>query len=228
MFNQQLAFARSPVDGHLWCFYYAADGVVPLVARHLSPEHRTLPPETVPLPTGMVRQITAAVDANGAPAVACQRWNNAPLHPRWELWCARRDSSGHWLAEQVDHTVRADGPLCLTLDSVGQPHLAYLDGPSHELRYALRQNEAWHCESLGCLSTASDVALTVEENVPRLLFLDANEYLVLAYGYPQEWHLEVVADLADPSIHNTLPHQQRRPPAVRPRQALPTSSSREV
>jgi len=204
--------------GHLHTFFYDMNDAdlenegCRLVYRRLTPGQPPPAPETVLAHCGLVGHLVCAVDQEGRPHVAFHRWNNdqeTPTSQRWELLYACRDEAG-WRVEQVDAQVRVAGATGLALDDRGQVHLAYLDGPSRELRYACRAGW-WQVETVAAIASTGTFSLDLADDEPYLLFLDANEYLVVSHPTASDWDVQVVADLSDGAAATQTLHQLARP-----------------
>ena len=112
------------------------------------------------------------LDASGRPHVAMSL-----AIPNSDLLHAERGGAG-WSQETCDTTGNTGFFASLVLDAAGEPHISYLDGSAHELRYAVRSGGTWTVETVAApVGDACYNSLALApDGEPFIAFHDAGSY----------------------------------------------------
>jgi hypothetical protein len=140
---------------------------------------------------GYVGRSSLCLDASVCPHIVHER--------QGELRIARFDQSG-WTLETVDEQGSVGQYNSLALDDCGHPYIAYYDGHSKDLKYAVRGPLGWECqtvESQGQVGQHTSIAIC-PEGLPHISYTGnvAGAPGVLRYAFNDGvlWHIEPVDD----------------------------------
>ncbi len=101
--------------------------------------------------------------------------------------------SPKWQTEMVDGENSSVGKFTsLALDSNGNPHITYYDEDNKKLKYAHKDMNGWHTETVGNTEDAGVIAVD-SNNIPHISYRDSsNKYLKYGYRDSEGWHIETV------------------------------------
>lgn len=156
-------------------------------------------------------EVALALDSAGRPTIA-----HSTIDFRLEV--ARRGDDGRWTIETVetDGMTQMHSPS-LAIDSLGVPELAWIDETRWTLKYALRGDDGWQIETVGCAGEAASVSLALDaEEQPHVAFAARTgtsgigrptplpapvQHAVRARG---TWSVEAVSDAAQSDMSPSL------------------------
>ena len=98
-----------------------------------------------------------------------------------------------WLTETVDGENNSVGTFTsLALDSNGNPHISYYDEINKKLKYAYKDNNGWHIETVDNAGGAGVLAIDSGNSIHISYRDSAANYLKYGYRDSAGWHIETV------------------------------------